>query len=80
VDSSRLDNLAAELTRAAHHVALQHGTSVSWLDLELDLWRALADAVKIAHVSGQAFFEGLESRLQAGKTGSSRDSNPSKKA
>jgi hypothetical protein len=41
-----LDNFAAELTRAAYHVALRHGTAGTWLDLELDLWRALADTVK----------------------------------
>jgi hypothetical protein len=41
-----LDNFAAELTRAAYGVALRHGTAGTWLDLELDLWRALADTVK----------------------------------
>jgi hypothetical protein len=41
-----LDNFAAELTRAAYSVALRHGTAGAWLDLELDLWRALADTVK----------------------------------
>ncbi|HEV3258635.1 MAG TPA: hypothetical protein VG013_17300 [Gemmataceae bacterium] len=42
---SLLDNLAAELTRAAYHVALRHGAAATWLDLELDLWCALADAI-----------------------------------
>ena len=41
-----LDNFAAELTRVAYYVALRHGTAGTWLDLELDLWRALADTVK----------------------------------
>jgi hypothetical protein len=41
-----LDNFAAELTRAAYHVALRHGVTGTWLDLQLDLWRALADTVK----------------------------------
>ena len=41
-----LDDFAAELTRAAYHVALRHGAADMWLDLELDLWRALTDAVK----------------------------------
>jgi hypothetical protein len=41
-----LDNFAAELTRAAYQVALRHGATGTWLDLELDLWRAVADAVK----------------------------------
>jgi hypothetical protein len=41
-----LETFAAELALAAHRVALQTGTQGTWLDLELDLWRALADAVK----------------------------------
>ena len=41
-----LDNFAAELTRAAYDVALRHGTAGRWLDLELHLWRTLADTVK----------------------------------
>ena len=42
----RLDKFAAELTEAAYRVALRHGVSGSWLDLELDLWHALTDAVR----------------------------------
>jgi hypothetical protein len=41
-----LDNFASELTRAAYHVALRHWAAGTWLDLELGLWRALADTVK----------------------------------
>jgi hypothetical protein len=41
-----LETLAAELTIAAYRVALRTRTQGSWLDLEMDLWRALADAVK----------------------------------
>ena len=41
-----LDSFAAELTRAAYHVALRHEAAGTWLDLQLELWRALADAVK----------------------------------
>jgi hypothetical protein len=41
-----LDNFVAELTSAAYFVAIRHGTADTWLDLELDLWRALADTVK----------------------------------
>jgi hypothetical protein len=41
-----LDDFVAELTRAAYHVALRHGAAGMWLDLELDLWRALAATVK----------------------------------
>jgi hypothetical protein len=41
-----LDTFAAELTRAAYHVALRHGATGMWLDLEIDLWQALANIVK----------------------------------
>ena len=41
-----LETLAAELALAAYRVALRTRTEGTWLDLELDLWRALADTVK----------------------------------
>ena len=41
-----LQSLAAELTLAAYRVALRTRTGGTWLDLELDLWRALADTVE----------------------------------
>jgi hypothetical protein len=41
-----LDAFAAELTRAAYHVALRHGAAGTWLDLELELWQALANTIK----------------------------------
>ena len=41
-----LENFAAELTVAAYRVALRARTQGTWLDLELDLWRALADTVE----------------------------------
>lgn len=41
-----LDDLAAELTSAAYSVALRRGLGDSWLDLELDLWRAVAATIK----------------------------------
>jgi hypothetical protein len=41
-----LDNFAAELTTAVYPVALRHGIGGSWVDLELDLWKALAETVK----------------------------------
>jgi hypothetical protein len=41
-----LDTFAAELTDAAYPVALRHGSGDSWVDLELDLWRVLAETVK----------------------------------
>jgi len=41
-----LDSLAAELTLAAYRVALRTREEGTWLDLELDLWKALADTVE----------------------------------
>ena len=41
-----LETLAAELTLAAYRVALRTRAEGTWLDLELDLWRALADTVE----------------------------------
>jgi hypothetical protein len=41
-----LETLAAELTFAAYRVALRTRTEDTWLDLELDLWRALADTAR----------------------------------
>ena len=35
--------LAAELTAAAYPVVLRYGLGDKWLDLQLDLWRALTD-------------------------------------
>jgi len=43
---AQLETFAAELALAAHRVALRTRTQGNWLDLELDLWRALADTVK----------------------------------
>ena len=41
-----LENIAAELTSAVYPLVLRHGLRVSWLDLELGLWRALAETVQ----------------------------------
>jgi hypothetical protein len=41
-----LETFAAELTVAAYRVALRSRTRGTWLDLELELWRALSDMVK----------------------------------
>jgi hypothetical protein len=73
---TRLDDFAAEITLAAYGVALRHGTAGRWVDLELDLWKALADTVKTwgrewpraagqpeaAHVEGR---DGLGPRREA---------------
>jgi hypothetical protein len=42
---ARLDRLAAELTNAVYPVALRHRRG-NWVDLELDLWHALAETVR----------------------------------
>jgi hypothetical protein len=41
-----LENFVAELTEAAYPVALRHKGNKEWLDLELDLWKTLAQTVK----------------------------------
>jgi hypothetical protein len=41
-----LEAFAAELTHAAYLVALRYGTGKNWLELELELWKALAAALK----------------------------------
>jgi hypothetical protein len=40
-----LEHFAAELTAAAYPVALRYGKGGSWVDLELGLWRAMAETV-----------------------------------
>lgn len=40
-----LEDFAAELTAAAYTVALRHGEWKQWLDLELQLWQALAETI-----------------------------------
>ena len=41
-----IDNLAAKLTETAYQVALRHGVGDKWLDLQLDLWGALTQAIE----------------------------------
>ena len=41
-----LEGLAADLTDVAYRVALRHGMGDQWLDLQLDLWRALIEALE----------------------------------
>jgi hypothetical protein len=41
-----LDRLAAAATIAAYAVALQHGATSSWADLELGLWDVMARTVR----------------------------------
>jgi hypothetical protein len=42
----QLENTAAELTSAIYPLVLRQGLRGSWLDLELGLWRAMAETVK----------------------------------
>ena len=44
--NSALQEFAAELTDTAYHVALCQGVVGSSVDLELNLWRALGEAVR----------------------------------
>ena len=41
-----VETLAAELAETAYVVALQHDRTASWIDLELELWRALQNMVQ----------------------------------
>jgi hypothetical protein len=47
----RLENFAAELALTAYRVALRTRAKGTWLDLELELWTALADTVKTRNVN-----------------------------
>jgi hypothetical protein len=40
------ETFAAELTLAAYRVALRNRTAGTWIDLELDLWRTMADTAR----------------------------------
>ena len=41
-----LASFTAKLTDIAYAVALRHGVTGSWIDLQLDLWRVLTEAVE----------------------------------
>src|SRR5579862_6115217 len=41
-----LEDLAAELTNVAYPVALRHGVGERWLDLELELWKAVSESLR----------------------------------
>jgi len=43
---SSLETFAADLTDAVFPVALRYGVRDRWLDLKLDLWRALSETVE----------------------------------
>src|SRR6266849_2322780 len=41
-----VENFAADLTDVAYRVALPHGMGDQWLELQLDLWEALTEALE----------------------------------
>jgi hypothetical protein len=43
---TEVENLAAELTTAIYPIALGHGMVGLWIQVELGLWRGLAETVK----------------------------------
>jgi hypothetical protein len=43
---TNLEDFVAELTEAAYPIALRHHAGKKWLDLEMELWHALAQAVQ----------------------------------
>ena len=42
----QLDNFAANLADAAYRVALRHGLGDRWLELEVDLWGVMTEAIR----------------------------------
>jgi hypothetical protein len=52
--------LAAELTDAAYDIALRHGVSGSWIELQLDLWAVLAEAIERAESRLAASLDEIE--------------------
>ena len=43
------DNVAAELTEAVYPIVLQQGVGTQWLELEVNLWKALSDALSTSN-------------------------------
>jgi len=42
----QLENFAANLTDAAYRVALQHGVGDRWIELQVNLWGAMTEAIE----------------------------------
>ena len=40
-----VESLASDLTEIAYRIALKHGKGDDWLELQLDLWEALKEAI-----------------------------------
>ena len=49
-----VESLAAELAGAAYQVRSRHEPNGAWVDLELDLWRALTQAIKTWESTGRS--------------------------
>ena len=45
--NSTLEDCAAQLTQTAYRVALRHGVEDSWMEFEIELWRELADTLRM---------------------------------
>ena len=41
-----IDDFAAELTNVAYPVLLHHGLHGSWIEVELGLWKSLAETIR----------------------------------
>ena len=70
--NATLEDFAAQLTRAAYCVALRHGVKDSWLDVEIELWRVLADGLKGKRFLDFAPSQSLDGELQV-EAGDLRD-------
>jgi hypothetical protein len=44
--SGLIETVAADLTEAVYPVALRQGTVASWVDLELEIWKALSEELR----------------------------------
>jgi hypothetical protein len=51
MNPSFVESLASDLTDVAYRVALRHGMGDDWLELQLDLWEALTEAIEKRSVS-----------------------------
>jgi len=54
----RTEAFVADLTLAAYRVALEAGTQGTWVELQLGLWRALADKVQAWEHGAQTVLAG----------------------
>jgi hypothetical protein len=59
---TRIENFAAELTRAVYPLVLRRGPEHGWLKLELSLWKGLMETTKtwVRHKPQAVFADDLE--------------------